>query len=248
MSLVWYPFFVGDYQRKTAHLSLLEHGAYHLLIDHYMATCHPLPKEPAKLYRICRATSPTERKSVMRIIEEFFVLDGEYYINKKCDSEIANQLKKSESQSAKAKLRHHSGISPEPAESMPRARVTTTTPTIDKEKEERPSKKKVVAYSSEFEIFWSAYPRKDGSKSEAFKNYQKSVDMVVTPEMILAGALAYKAQITSEKTESRYIAHASAWLHQRRWEAEYRLEKDDKQKPMGETLYRPGQGYGLKVN
>jgi uncharacterized protein YdaU (DUF1376 family) len=133
--IAWYPFYVGDYAGKTAHLSLLEHGAYRLLIDHYMATRHPLPADPNKLYRICRARSPRERQAVLSVATAFFIREErktesnscssqgqnlEYILrHQTCDSVIANQLKYSESQSAKAKLRHSHGN----AAALPRARV-----------------------------------------------------------------------------------------------------------------------------
>lgn len=122
--IAWYPFYVGDYARKTAHLSLLEHGAYRLLLDHYYATRHPLPNDPAKLYRICRARSPSERKAVLSVVAEFFTETESLMRNEKCDSEIDKQLKYSESQSAKAKLRHSNGN----AVGVPRARVPQPQP------------------------------------------------------------------------------------------------------------------------
>lgn len=133
----WYPFYVGDYARKTAHLSLLEHGAYRLLMDHYYATRSPLPAEPSKLYRICRARTPSERKSVLLTATEFFVKDGTLLRNEKCDSEIAKMLNYSDSQSAKAKLRHSRGS----AAAYARARAsstTTTTSTVEGDKSPHP--------------------------------------------------------------------------------------------------------------
>jgi|GEM_PF-6003507 len=107
--IVWYPFYVGDYARKTAHLSLLEHGAYRLLLDHYYATRQPLPNSPKELYRICRAHTPSERAAVLSTAAKFFIESGTLLRNKKCDSEISKQLKYRDSQSAKAKLRHSHG-------------------------------------------------------------------------------------------------------------------------------------------
>lgn len=105
----WYPFYVGDYDRKTAHLSMLEHGAYRLLLDHYYATRQPLPDNPKELYRICRAHTPSERKAVLSATEKFFTKNGDCLRSKKCDREIAKMLKYSETQSANAQRRHSDG-------------------------------------------------------------------------------------------------------------------------------------------
>lgn len=128
MSRPWFPFYVGDYIRKTAHLSLLEHGAYHLLIDHYMGTAYPLPNDPAKLYRICRARSPSERKAVMLVASEFFTQNGTLLRNKKCDSELDKQLKFSESQRSNVMKRYNHGTT----ERLPAHATTTTTTPISK--------------------------------------------------------------------------------------------------------------------
>lgn len=123
MADAWYSFYVGDYSQKTAHLSMLEHGAYILLINHYMATKSPLPNDLKKLYRICRANSPTERATVIRILEEFFTKSCDHAHHDRCDRELAKRLRYSESQSAAAKARHKL----DPCQASARARVTTTT-------------------------------------------------------------------------------------------------------------------------
>lgn len=105
----YYPHYVGDYQQKTKHLSMLEHGAYRLLLDHYYATRTPLPNDPAKLYRICGARSPAERKAVLYVSSTFFTEDETLLRNERCDSELVKLQKYSDSQSAKAKLRHGQG-------------------------------------------------------------------------------------------------------------------------------------------
>ena len=50
----WYKRYIGDYQRDTGHLSLVEHGAYTLMLDTYYATSRPLPKEQSVLFRLLR--------------------------------------------------------------------------------------------------------------------------------------------------------------------------------------------------
>lgn len=73
----FYKRFMGDYAKDTAHLSLAEHGAYTLLLDHYYATESPLPEDYQALYRICRAFDKKERQAVCAVADAFFpVIDG----------------------------------------------------------------------------------------------------------------------------------------------------------------------------
>jgi uncharacterized protein YdaU (DUF1376 family) len=70
--VIFWKRFPMDYARDTAHLSLSEHGAYALLLDAYYSTGRPLPGPIAALMRLCRATTPTERKAVENVAESFF--------------------------------------------------------------------------------------------------------------------------------------------------------------------------------
>ena len=85
----FYKHFLGDYARDTAHLSMLEHGAYRLMLDHYYATGKPLPADMTLLYRICKAASKAERMAVDLIAEQFFPVndDGTRH-NQRADEEI----------------------------------------------------------------------------------------------------------------------------------------------------------------
>lgn len=68
----FYKRYMGDYGRDTAHLSLAEHGAYTLLLDHYYSTEQPLPADPAALFRICRAFDKLEQRAVLSVADAFF--------------------------------------------------------------------------------------------------------------------------------------------------------------------------------
>jgi len=216
MSIPWYSFYVGDYTKKTAHLSLLEHGVYRLLIDHYMTTLHPLPKEPTILYRICRATSPTERKSVLKIVHEFFTLVGEFYHNDRCDAEVAKCLEYSGSQSAKAKLRHSRGKSGADAAAVPRARDTTTTVVVDKS---TPTPQKPKTDPTEFEDFWNRwepFEMTKGSKQDALKSYTKARKETDHATLVRTSA-QYAANCRRLGCKTK---HASTWLNGRGWESD----------------------------
>ena len=71
----YYERHLGDYARDTAHLSMLEHGAYNLLLDRCYATEAGIPGDQA--HRIARARSRDEKAAVDAVLVEFFTLkDG----------------------------------------------------------------------------------------------------------------------------------------------------------------------------
>jgi uncharacterized protein YdaU (DUF1376 family) len=87
----WYPHYYGDYMRDTSHLSLVEHGAYRTLLDHYYAT-GPMPDCDVSMMRICRAFDETEKQAVLRIARDYFPVNGDgLRHNKRADQEIAKR-------------------------------------------------------------------------------------------------------------------------------------------------------------
>lgn len=77
---------IGDYARDTAHLSMLEHGAYTLLLDRYYATEKPIPAD--QVHRLARARTRDEKAAVDAVLDEFFsLIDGEWHHNR-ADREI----------------------------------------------------------------------------------------------------------------------------------------------------------------
>jgi uncharacterized protein YdaU (DUF1376 family) len=89
-SMNYWRRFAGDYQRDTGHLSLTEHGAYTMLLDHYYSKRCPLPVGLEALCRLCRATTRLERNAVKAVADEFFkrAADGRRH-NPRADREIA---------------------------------------------------------------------------------------------------------------------------------------------------------------
>ena len=73
----WYARYPGDYRADTADLSLVEHGAYALLLDHYYASDGDMPGELEKLNRICSAVSPAEADAVASVASRFFPVNGD---------------------------------------------------------------------------------------------------------------------------------------------------------------------------
>ena len=99
---------IGSYLKKTQSLSLIQHGAYCLLIDEYFANEAPLSLDRSELYKICRAATPKERKAVDSVVEKFFRPTNEGYRHERIDEDIAeyhakcNRLKENGSKGGRA--------------------------------------------------------------------------------------------------------------------------------------------------
>lgn len=101
----FYPRHIGDYSTATTHLSMLEHGAYAKLLDHYYATEKPIPVDRCE--RIAGAYETHERDAVRSVLQQFFTLTDEGWVNPKADQIIAEfrakSLKAKESAAARWK-------------------------------------------------------------------------------------------------------------------------------------------------
>jgi uncharacterized protein YdaU (DUF1376 family) len=86
---------IGSYQKKTQTLSLLEHGAYCLLIDNYFATEARIPLEMDEVYRICRAVSRKDRAAVTAVLKKYFTMTDTGYVHSRCEEEIEAYRSKS---------------------------------------------------------------------------------------------------------------------------------------------------------
>jgi uncharacterized protein YdaU (DUF1376 family) len=85
----YYRRYIGDYLKKTARLSMLEHGAYNLLLDYYYVEERPIPLDLAEVYRMVRATAAVERRAVERVLSVFFTRTEDGFRNIRADEEIS---------------------------------------------------------------------------------------------------------------------------------------------------------------
>lgn len=83
----YYEHHLGDYAKDTAHLTMLEHGAYRLLLDRYYGTEQGIPADQA--HRLARARTKEEKQAVDDVLAEFFQLVDGAWMNKRADEEIA---------------------------------------------------------------------------------------------------------------------------------------------------------------
>jgi uncharacterized protein YdaU (DUF1376 family) len=88
---------LGDYERDTVELSLLQDGAYFRLMRWYYSTGRPIPNDIERIYRRVHATSIEEQGAVRYVLENFFILDGPVWRQKRIDQEIIEWCDRSRS-------------------------------------------------------------------------------------------------------------------------------------------------------
>lgn len=86
--LNYYEHHIGDYQRKTAHLTLAEHGAYMLMLQTFYATERPLPADRKVLHRLLRADSIAEKKAVESVCQQFWQVTEAGLVNRRAEEVI----------------------------------------------------------------------------------------------------------------------------------------------------------------
>lgn len=88
----YYEHHIGDYAEATAHLSILEDGAYSRLLRKCYATERPLPSDVDRVQRLVGARTDDERAAVEAVLHEFFELREDGWHQERCDKAIAAYL------------------------------------------------------------------------------------------------------------------------------------------------------------
>ena len=95
---------------------------------------------------------------------------------------------------------------------------------VDKERKKKKEKRKPHKYSSDFLLFWKAYPRKTNiaPAEKAFKKINP--DKVFLNEILLKIEEAKKSD-DWQKEKGQYIPYPATWLNARGWEDEIPVKK-----------------------
>lgn len=101
----YYPFHIGDYAKKTRHLSWDEDMAYRRLMDAYYLQEGPLPGDKRQVYRLVMAATKAQREAVDVVLAEFFELREGGFSNHRCDEELSKWKAKGEKAAASAKAK-----------------------------------------------------------------------------------------------------------------------------------------------
>lgn len=142
----FFKLYIGDYQRDTAHLSVTEHGAYLLMLQHYYATEKPLPTGKA-LHRMLRAQDKAEREAIDAVVAQFWTETEAGLVNGRADAEITKAGAQAETNRAIAQAREErrKALREQHEQSTNRATIdepnhsqTPDSPSGDKPPQERP--------------------------------------------------------------------------------------------------------------
>lgn len=84
----YYERHIGDFIKDTLGLTMLEDGAYNRLLDQIYQTERPLPCDKKEVYRLARANSAPERKAVDYVLNKFFELADDGYMQKRAQAAL----------------------------------------------------------------------------------------------------------------------------------------------------------------
>lgn len=77
---------IGDYHRKAGRLTMLQHGAYTLIMD----SCYDREQFPTREQAIdwCWASTPEEIAAVDFVLSKFFILSGDVFVQGRINDEL----------------------------------------------------------------------------------------------------------------------------------------------------------------
>ncbi|WP_306108889.1 YdaU family protein [Pseudomonas sp. ANT_J12] len=217
---------IGDYHKKAGRLTMLEHGAYTLLLD----ACYDRERFPTMEEAIdwCWARSKEEIGAVELVLRKFFdLIDGRYVqlrIQDEIDAYHAISLKNKEI-AANREAAKRTKRAPSVNESAPNQEPLT----INQEPiDQKPTSQATTG--DLFPKFWALYPRKQ-DKAKAQKAWVK---LKVTEDLFALIAKGLSVQVVSAdwlKDSGKYIPLPTTWLNGKRWEDEVKVASNVHQFP-----------------
>lgn len=228
----YYKRHIGDYHKKAGRLSMLQHGAYTLLLD----ACYDREKFPTRDEAIdwCWASSQDEVAAVDFVLSKFFSLEDGRYVQSTISETVTNyqenalknkQIAIEREQARKLKREqyvHESARSVH--ESPPNHKpLTTNHKPIEDQKSivdsDEPTSDKSDFVGDQFARFWKNYPTKKAkvAAEKAFRRLTKGkkesqvrfwVDMI----------LNYHFDCIDREEIGADQLHAATLINQRRWE------------------------------
>ena len=203
---------IGDYRRDTMNLSLLEHGVYMTLIDHYTLNEEPISLDHLDVCWTIGARTDNEKTAVCLILSKFFIKTDEGYRHKRCDEEIAKYHAKSEKAKESVSKRWNKDTN------VIRTYNEGNTNQEPITNNHKPIKSKPLSDSRTgvddgFNLFWKSYPKKvgKGKAEEAWQKHQPDVETVLKTLTWQKGSKQWF------KEDGTYIPNPTTYINQKRW-------------------------------
>lgn len=217
-----YPHHLGDYAKDTLGLSMLEHGAYRLLLDAYYAN----EAAPAvdEVYAIARAGTPAERRAVEKVLKKFELRDGRYY-HKRVEAELVAYRGRSQVAAEKARIRWEKEAARVMLEHS-RSNAQTDAAALPGQcpadagamlaSNHKPITKPLRVVSDTFGRFWKAWPNSPRKVAKAkCRQVWERRELDALADQILAHLEALKP---SEQWRKGFEPAPLTYLSQNRWE------------------------------
>ena len=201
----YYQYNIADYRKDTSHLSLLEHGCYRQLLDQFYLDEKPLPFDEDKLFRLFNARTEDEKTAIKNVLKDFWTKTEDGYVQGRSKTEIELYKDRLETASKSAKKRWDKGSMPTQCQPNANPLLTTNHKPITINQEPLTN----INTLGDFDLFWSAYPKKIG-KQTAIKVWNK-----IRPDInVVLKALAWQKESKQWFEQAgRFIPHPSTWLN-----------------------------------
>jgi uncharacterized protein YdaU (DUF1376 family) len=208
---------LGDYAKKCGRLSMLEHGAYTLLID----SCYDREQFPMLSEAIdwCWARSEAEIDAVKFVLSKFFTHEGTVYVQKRIREELdeyhAKAVKNKEiaterEEKRRARARDVNEPLPQQNEATPNHKPITNN-------QEPRTKEKTTPEG--FLAFWEKYPNTErkGAKSKCQELWLK-YSLEKQKEEILAHLGKMVLSASWSEGGGKFVPAPLVYLNGRKWD------------------------------
>ena len=199
---------LGDYAKKAGRLTMLQHGAYTLLLD----ACYDREQFPTLEQAIewTWASTTEEVEAVSFVLKKFFVLEDNLYVQNRIREELETYHNNAQTNKRIAIERE----AKRKVKGTKRAQSVNEPPPNHKPVTSNQEPKNI--YTDAFEEFWQAYPSKTG-KGEAYKSWKRINPDKQLTETITASVDVYRQ---SKRVKDGFVKNPATWLNQRCWEDE----------------------------
>ena len=202
---------IGDYAKKAGRLTMLQHGAYTLLID----SCYDRERFPTLEEAIewTWASNQDEKDAVIFVLSKFFVLENGVYVQNRIKEELdvyhIKAIKNKQIALEREENRRRISTNREQFVNEPSPNHKPIT------NNQEPILKTITPDG--FDIFWKAYPKKK-SKGDAEKVWKKLKPNAELQSRILKAINLLSASEDWKKQNGQFIPYPATWLNAKGWE------------------------------